>query len=450
MRWIAVLTLLACSSQAVAGEHRLRWREEWPRFRTEEYALTLAFGAMPALLTLAVPEPPTGWKEDLPLDVPFKRILLGQTDESRKAATLTSDVLQNSLILYPLLVDVGLVTLLMDRNLDVGLQIGMSAVEAFVIQGLLVAGTKRLVGRVRPPVDRCPGTEDDYACRSNASRRSFLSGHSAAGFTTAGLMCVYHTKLDLYGGGVPDALACAGALALATADGLLRITADEHYASDVFASGLVGLITGYAVPYLLHFRRAPAPDAPVWGMLHLAGVAGPTKTGGDLAATVGLYGGARQWWWWNEEADLGLELLGEGVMVGTEGGYFFREARFGLSLWAFGVSVGPTVVFQSEDGPRQALEPIQSANRAVGARESSALAAGGTLGFGLLGQKSSLLLSASWLPLAGGRGDLVDGALEVAFLRYVNVGLLVRRSVKPVEEETRGLFLLFAGGRLPW
>lgn len=437
--------LLAFSGQALAGEHRLRWREDWPRFRPEEYALTLSFAAMPPLFALAVSKPPSGWQEDLPLDATFHRIFKPKNDGTRHAATLASDVLQNTLILYPLLIDVGLVTLLMDRNLDVGLQIGLTAVEAFVIQGLLVAGTKRFVGRARPPVDPCPGTEDDYSCRSNASRRSFLSGHSAAGFTTAGLMCVYHTKLDLYGGGLPDALACAGALALATADGLLRITADAHFASDVFASGLVGLVAGYAVPYLLHFRREPPADAPVRGMLHLAGAGGPAQAGGELAPTYGMYGGARQWWWWDEEATVGLELSGDGVMVGTQRGYFFREARFNLNLWAYGVSLGPAAVFQSEDGPRR-----PGLENAAEALESSALAAGGTLGFGILGQETSLLLSGSWLPLGDGRADLIDGTLEVAFYRYVNVGLMVRRSVQPVEDETRGIFLLFAGGRLPW
>jgi hypothetical protein len=50
-----------------------------------------------------------------------------------------------------------------------------------------------------------------------------------------------------------DAAACATGLALATAVGVLRIAADRHYATDVLLGAGVGLLSGWLLPWLLHY-----------------------------------------------------------------------------------------------------------------------------------------------------------------------------------------------------
>jgi hypothetical protein len=45
-----------------------------------------------------------------------------------------------------------------------------------------------------------------------------------------------------------------GALLLASATGVLRIAADDHYASDVIVGALVGIAAGYLFPKLAYYR----------------------------------------------------------------------------------------------------------------------------------------------------------------------------------------------------
>jgi len=54
-------------------------------------------------------------------------------------------------------------------------------------------------------VDECASDPDyDRDCADDVQRnQSFLSGHTAMSFTGAGLICVEHANLALYGGGSP-------------------------------------------------------------------------------------------------------------------------------------------------------------------------------------------------------------------------------------------------------
>jgi hypothetical protein len=73
----------------------------------------------------------------------------------------------------------------------------------------------------------------------------------------AGLTCVHHQHLPLYGGGVADLAPCIGLIGASIADGLGRIVADKHYARDCHAGLGVGAFAGYVVPSLLHHGFAP-------------------------------------------------------------------------------------------------------------------------------------------------------------------------------------------------
>ncbi len=160
--------------------------------------------------------------------------------------------------------------------------------EVFTLAGMTQLLGSRLTGRLRPsfydtgcPPEGCP-KGDDY--------RSFLSGHAMASFTGAGLICVHHEMIPLFGGGAPDTLACAWGITAAALTGTMRIVADEHWASDVMLGAAVGWGFGYYLPKLLHFHtkylvrknlKDGKPAAFTWM---------PTFAGTTEGATAGIGG----------------------------------------------------------------------------------------------------------------------------------------------------------------
>jgi membrane-associated phospholipid phosphatase len=65
---------------------------------------------------------------------------------------------------------------------------------------------------------------------------------------------MHHAYVPLYGGGVLDALACVGALGVATSTALMRVATDVHYVSDVMMGAAMGSAAGLLIPWLLHYR----------------------------------------------------------------------------------------------------------------------------------------------------------------------------------------------------
>jgi membrane-associated phospholipid phosphatase len=130
------------------------------------------------------------------------------------------------------------------RSPDAAMQMALINTQAFALTGLTTTLIKMSAGRNRPCADgtgKCDNGD------------SFLSGHSSMTFTSAGLMCAHHQALGIYGNKYADGAACVAALGMATATGFMRIAADKHYASDVFAGAAIGLASGYLIPKLLHY-----------------------------------------------------------------------------------------------------------------------------------------------------------------------------------------------------
>jgi membrane-associated phospholipid phosphatase len=57
------------------------------------------------------------------------------------------------------------------------------------------------------------------------------------------------------------AVACAGALTLASATALLRVSSDRHYASDVIVGVGIGSLVGYVLPTLFQYATSEPSDA---------------------------------------------------------------------------------------------------------------------------------------------------------------------------------------------
>lgn len=182
---------------------------------------------------------------------------------ARHTARIVSDVLFYSSLGVPVL-DVALFTGRMGD--DVGWNVALMDLEAMLGTGLISVSTQHLSGRERPYMDQCR-TESDRAknktdCDGSPEQehQSFVSGHTAMAFTSAGLTCAHHVHLKPYGT-IADAIACGGMIAIASTEGTLRIVSDRHWTTDVLAGAVTGFSIGYLLPQFKAYGR-PAKLAP--------------------------------------------------------------------------------------------------------------------------------------------------------------------------------------------
>ena len=84
---------------------------------------------------------------------------------------------------------------------------------------------------------------------------SFFSGHASESATLAGLLCARH--LHRRERGRLDLAICGAAVAASAATGVLRISADQHWATDVLVGWISGGIFGYVLPSLIDYRGEP-------------------------------------------------------------------------------------------------------------------------------------------------------------------------------------------------
>jgi membrane-associated phospholipid phosphatase len=203
----------------------------------------------------------------------------------RQGAKHLSDVGFRTLVLAPYVFDAGIGALAVHQNPDVALQLALIDFEAFTFAGMTQLILSRTIGRKRPWAETCrPGD-----CESGDPVRSFDSGHSMASFTGAGLMCLHHEKLPLFGGGAPDTWACVWAVSAATTTSALRLIADEHWTSDVLLGAGLGWIYGYFLPKLLHFT-SKTPSSSSSGARASAVTWRPMFTGTPEGGTVRALG----------------------------------------------------------------------------------------------------------------------------------------------------------------
>ena len=59
--------------------------------------------------------------------------------------------------------------------------------------------------------------------------------------------------MPIYGSRLLDTLACVRDVVVGTADGVLRIMGDRHYATDVLTGAVIGFGVGFGVPTVLHY-----------------------------------------------------------------------------------------------------------------------------------------------------------------------------------------------------
>ncbi|MGC4094800.1 MAG: phosphatase PAP2 family protein [Polyangiaceae bacterium] len=237
-----------------------------PRYRPigpDDYALTLMgfVGAGMVALALPVRASQSNWDRPILFDGPVRDLTLGDTTASRARYDAVSNVTLYSSVAWVAFDALGY-SWALRRRPELARELAWIDAESYAVTLLATNLTKRLVQRRRPYATRC---DDDAAyndkCGSADQNVSFFSGHSSISATSAGLLCFQHQAFRLYGGGAPDALACAGGVGLMAATGLLRIASDNHWASDVAVGYLVGFASGYGLPWLLRSQGTPRAES---------------------------------------------------------------------------------------------------------------------------------------------------------------------------------------------
>lgn len=254
--WVAAALACAVSSaSAASAQYRLHYSDQWARIHPASYVATTTSVAT-ALFVENLYRPGTPLlRGSVPGDDPFREALRADQYEAREIAATISNVLLGALLGWPVVDGLG-VAGLGDLNPDVAWQLTMIHAEVVAADYFLSTIVKALVRRERPGHAHC--TEAELArssgrCSDRGRSRSFYSGHASAAFASAGVVCMTHAYVPLYGSRSDDAIACGAAMATATLTSLLRLVADRHYLTDVLAGTAVGLALGLLMPYFLHF-----------------------------------------------------------------------------------------------------------------------------------------------------------------------------------------------------
>jgi membrane-associated phospholipid phosphatase len=254
------------ASAAPPAGSKVEWKDgQWPRVSPWEAAGTLALTGAGLYIGHKAPGVSgQGLDFKVPVvDTGARYLFRGRSAKVQNVFGDYSTVGWRMMAFFPYVVDVGVVALGIHRNLDVAGQMALIDFEALTLSGFTFLLAARYVGRARPYKEDCHpesgGTiSKDCVAPDNGS---FYSGHAAAAFTSAGLTCVHHEHLPLYGGGPVETWACVWALSVASATGLFRLVADEHHASDVFIGAGVGWFYGYVMPKLLHYKSGKLEPA---------------------------------------------------------------------------------------------------------------------------------------------------------------------------------------------
>ena len=181
------------------------WNPDWPRYSVAEAVVT-GLSLAGTLGALAIPEVENRWTRPGQEDTWLRdRLRLG-SPAMRDRARDASDVLL-TLEVNLLVVDALAVAWWVHGSEEVALQMTLIDVEAIAINTMVNTLVAAVASRERPYGVDCsdPRTAAVDDCTDRRRFRSYFSGHTSTSFTAAGLTCMHHAYLPLYGGGAGDA-----------------------------------------------------------------------------------------------------------------------------------------------------------------------------------------------------------------------------------------------------
>lgn len=246
-------------------ETRVRWHEEWPRFRLAEYLYTIGALAGGFTMRFVAPSPDANWRGGILLDDAIVDRMGLENADNRKLGETVTDFAWIGSMAYRA-VDSIAVPLIGYGDGDLALQMSMIDLEAFGTVAITLWTTQLFIGRERPRTRECNEGRfpaDSAVCHGSAAEknRSFYGGHPAVATAAAGVTCMHHGHIPLYGG-AGDTLACGLTIGAAVTTGIGRIWAEDHYPSDVLVGWAVGAFSGFILPAALHYGFGGKRAAP--------------------------------------------------------------------------------------------------------------------------------------------------------------------------------------------
>jgi membrane-associated phospholipid phosphatase len=260
---IVALGLVVGRDARAADPDRVEWSDDWHRVRLAETldAVALGVGSLTIELAWSPPRRPT-WTGGILFDNWARKAFVSDSPSVQGAAAVYSDNMMLASMIAPLVLDDYIVTLGIHQNVDVAGQMLMINLQSLALTGFLSILAEHAVARQRPYVPDC-GADGHVrnaqgelllnSCSGPADNQSFYSGHSAITATMAGLTCVHHEHLPLYGGGAADLAPCLVMITASLTTGVARLMADKHWASDVVLGWAIGTFSGYVLPSVLHY-----------------------------------------------------------------------------------------------------------------------------------------------------------------------------------------------------
>jgi len=230
------------------------WKDQWRPFELGDWIFTGASMGV-AIAGIIIPPAKDRWMGRNAFDNAVRNVLRPNEQSHRNVARDASDIFL-MLSINQVLIDTLVVTWWGHDAETVAWNMALMDIEAIAFNTSLNQVVGGLASRERPYRVECDLLSDENLrrdCRGRKRFRSFYSGHTSTTFAVAGLTCMHHMQMPLYGGGIPDVIPCVGAFAIAGATGTLRIVADQHWATDVLAGAAMGTFSGLAIPYLLHY-----------------------------------------------------------------------------------------------------------------------------------------------------------------------------------------------------
>lgn len=234
----------------------LQWSDAWSGIRAWEYpvASALMIGGFSARFLVRPPAPNWVGTSDFEQGV-LDHIAVRENPGNENIRRL-SDLGFYGAMAYRLVDSALLPGLLHPNSWHVAWKMSWIDFESLAVVSAVEWGTQIFVGRVRPSGVNCDDPhrighicdrqDPDYA-------RSFVAGHTATATAVAGLTCLHHDRLPLYGGGVADKLACAFTVANALGNGVARVVSERHYPSDALLGWGLGIAAGWVLPRVLHY-----------------------------------------------------------------------------------------------------------------------------------------------------------------------------------------------------
>ncbi len=238
-----------------APSPKVEWNPAWEGIRWWEYPTSVALMGFGFTARFALPDPDPNWRGGLGIEQDILDAIAVREDPGWSDLLVVSNVTFYGSMAYRA-IDSIVIPGVLDHNWDVAWKMSWIDFESFSLVAAVEWGSQLFIGRVRPTANNCSDpTRQGHICDPNDSEyaRSFIAGHPATAITAAGLTCLHHEHMPLYGGGAADDIACGVMIGNAVAGSVLRLMIENHYPSDLLFGVVLGLTAGWILPKSLHY-----------------------------------------------------------------------------------------------------------------------------------------------------------------------------------------------------